>query len=50
MADPPPFTLTGARYDQSTFVGRYRRTLDVIDPRTLLVGDAEVHRPLPAQP
>ena len=49
MAGPsvPPFSLSGARYDQSTFAGRYRRMLDVIDPRTLFVRDDEVRRRKP---
>lgn len=33
--DYPPFQLNRPRFDQSTFLGRYRHFLDVIDPRTL---------------
>ncbi|KAF4732098.1 hypothetical protein FOZ62_018548, partial [Perkinsus olseni] len=32
----PPFSLTGDRYDQSTYWGRFRRMLDQCDPTTLL--------------
>lgn len=33
----PPFQLTAQRYDQSTFLGRLYRCMDLIDPRTLFV-------------
>lgn len=36
-AEYPPFVLGRARYDQSTFHGRFRHFLDIIDPRTLFV-------------
>lgn len=35
------FSLRKPRYDQSLFWGRYRRCLDIIDPRTLLVSKKE---------
>jgi len=41
-ADTPPFSLVAPRYDPATFVGRFRNMLNVIDPRTLVVSDAEV--------
>jgi hypothetical protein len=31
----PPFQLGKPRFDQSTFSGRLRHFLDVVDPRTL---------------
>jgi tricarboxylate carrier len=34
--DYPPFQLGRSRFDQSTFSGRLRHFLDVVDPRTLL--------------
>lgn len=33
--DGPPFKLGEPRYDQSTFWGRLRHFLDIVDPRTL---------------
>ncbi|XP_069779512.1 sideroflexin-5-like isoform X3 [Narcine bancroftii] len=36
-AEYPPFVLGRARFDQSTFYGRLRHFLDIIDPRTLFV-------------
>lgn len=38
----PPFHLNGPRFDQSTFNGRLKHFLDVIDPRTLLVGEKKL--------
>lgn len=38
----PPFHLNGPRFDQTTFHGRLMHFLDVIDPRTLLVSDANL--------
>ena len=35
----PPFSLTKPRFDQSTFMGRYRSFLQSTDCRTLLIGD-----------
>ncbi|CAB3997165.1 sideroflexin-5-like isoform X1 [Paramuricea clavata] len=35
--DTVEFSLRQPKYDQNTFWGRYRRCLDIIDPRTLLV-------------
>lgn len=37
------FSLDGSRYDQSTYFGRYRSTVESIDPRILFVSDAQVH-------
>ncbi|CAE8607283.1 unnamed protein product, partial [Polarella glacialis] len=40
----PPFTLSSAKFDQSTYVGRLYSIFDKIDPQTLLTSDAEVKR------
>ena len=37
MSAHPPFSMNSERYDQSTYFGRLRRCLDVVDPTTLLV-------------
>lgn len=43
MADPvPPFDAAGSRFDLNTYAGRLRRCFQITDPRTLLVGDAEL--------
>lgn len=34
--DIPHFSLTEDRYDQTTYYGRFRKMLDIVDPRTLL--------------
>ncbi|BFY97893.1 hypothetical protein BsWGS_00933 [Bradybaena similaris] len=38
----PPFQLNQSRFDQSTFRGRLRHFLDVIDPRTLLTSSKQL--------
>ncbi|XP_067884770.1 sideroflexin-5-like isoform X1 [Heterodontus francisci] len=38
----PPFTLGKPRFDQSTFYGRFRHFLDIIDPRTLSVTESRL--------
>ena len=38
----PPFSLKADRYDQSTYYGRFRKMLDVVDPRTLLCSQQEL--------
>jgi tricarboxylate carrier len=38
----PPFQLNKSRFDQSTFSGRLRHFLDVIDPRTLFTSSKEL--------
>ncbi|BFZ07169.1 hypothetical protein BsWGS_10208 [Bradybaena similaris] len=38
----PPFQLNQPRFDQSTFRGRLRHFLDVIDPRTLLTSSKQL--------
>mmetsp|Transcript_18171 Transcript_18171/g.35698 ORF Transcript_18171/g.35698 Transcript_18171/m.35698 type:complete len:326 (-) Transcript_18171:208-1185(-) len=38
----PPFSLEGSRFDQSTYAGRFRAFLDVVDPRLLLVSENEL--------
>jgi len=44
----PPFRLDRPKYDQSTFAGRFRHFVDVIDPRTLFTSSAQVcHSPSP---
>ncbi|CAL8274081.1 unnamed protein product [Merluccius merluccius] len=37
MPTDPPFEYGRTRFDQKTFLGRFRHFLDVIDPRTLFV-------------
>lgn len=41
-AQYPPFQLNKPRFDQSTFNGRLRHFLDVIDPRTLLTSSKQL--------
>ncbi|XP_067835306.1 sideroflexin-5-like [Heptranchias perlo] len=41
-ADYPTFVLGKARFDQSTFYGRFRHFLDIIDPRTLTVTESRL--------
>ncbi|XP_051894583.1 sideroflexin-5-like isoform X2 [Pristis pectinata] len=41
-ADYPPFAPGRARFDQSTFSGRFRHFLDIIDPRTLFVTESRL--------
>ncbi|XP_041096972.1 sideroflexin-5-like isoform X3 [Polyodon spathula] len=38
----PPFKLGKARYDQTTFSGRLRHYMDIIDPRTLFVTESRL--------
>ncbi|XP_078717704.1 sideroflexin-5 isoform X2 [Lampetra fluviatilis] len=40
----PPFKLGKSMFDQTTFYGRLRHFLDIIDPRTLLVSERELLR------
>ncbi|CAH2299362.1 sideroflexin-5 isoform X1 [Pelobates cultripes] len=45
MADSngyPPFMLGKPRFEQSTFYGRFRHFLDIIDPRTLFVSESRL--------
>uniref|UniRef100_A0A452SS14 Sideroflexin 5 n=1 Tax=Ursus americanus TaxID=9643 RepID=A0A452SS14_URSAM len=35
--DAPPFQLGKPRFQQTSFYGRFRHFLDIIDPRTLFV-------------
>ncbi|KAG7509628.1 sideroflexin-5 isoform X1 [Solea senegalensis] len=39
MSEYPSFQLGKSRFDQSTFLGRFRHFLDVIDPSTLFVSE-----------
>ncbi|XP_028852399.1 sideroflexin-5a isoform X2 [Denticeps clupeoides] len=39
----PPFRLGESRFDQSSFYGRLRHFLDVIDPRTLFVSEQRLN-------
>ncbi|XP_030842111.1 sideroflexin-5 [Strongylocentrotus purpuratus] len=39
----PTFQLSKPRFDQSTFLGRYRHFLDIIDPRTLFVSQEKIN-------
>ncbi|SPQ97473.1 Sidoreflexin [Plasmodiophora brassicae] len=38
----PAFSLERPRYDQSTYMGRVRKFIDIINPRTLFTSDAEL--------
>ncbi|XP_066574454.1 sideroflexin-5a [Amia ocellicauda] len=38
----PPFLLGKPRYDQSSFYGRLRHFVDIIDPRTLFVSESRL--------
>ncbi|GCB78153.1 hypothetical protein scyTo_0016792 [Scyliorhinus torazame] len=40
--DSPAFALGKPRFDQSTFRGRFRHFLDIIDPRTLFVTESHL--------
>jgi len=40
----PRFSLTQPRYDPSTFTGRLRTNLDIVDPFTLLLSQDEIRR------
>lgn len=42
LSEYPRFKLNESRFDQTTFWGRFRHFLDVIDPRTLLVTDIKL--------
>jgi len=35
LLPPTPFSLTGDKYDQDTYYGRFRKMIDLVDPRTL---------------
>ena len=37
-----PFSLETERYDQTTYYGRFRKMLDIVDPRTLLCSQYEI--------
>eukprot|EP00746_Dinoflagellata_sp_MGD_P155308 gnl/MRDRNA2_/MRDRNA2_85299_c0_seq2.p1 gnl/MRDRNA2_/MRDRNA2_85299_c0~~gnl/MRDRNA2_/MRDRNA2_85299_c0_seq2.p1 ORF type:complete len:382 (+),score=77.43 gnl/MRDRNA2_/MRDRNA2_85299_c0_seq2:88-1233(+) len=39
-----PFSLEGSKYDMSTFMGRTMAFYEVIDPKHLLVGQAEIDK------
>lgn len=38
----PPFSLTKPKYDQSTFYGRWRRVMDMINPMSLFATEKQV--------
>jgi tricarboxylate carrier len=40
----PKFTTGATKYDQTQYIGRLRAVLEAIDPRTLLIDDAELQR------
>ncbi|XP_072026772.1 sideroflexin-5-like [Amphiura filiformis] len=42
MASYPPFQLNKPRFDQGTFLGRYKHFLDIIDPRTLFTSKQQL--------
>ena len=44
MAPYPPFTLHSERYDQTTYLGRLRRCLDMVDPSTLFTSTSTLNR------
>jgi tricarboxylate carrier len=39
---PPPFSLSADKFDQSTYMGRFWRFLDIVDPRMAFVSDEEL--------
>lgn len=41
MSVYPPFQLNKPRFDQGTFLGRYKHFLDIIDPRTLFTSQQQ---------
>ncbi|XP_021382474.2 sideroflexin-5 isoform X3 [Lonchura striata] len=41
-ADYPPFQLGKPRFEQTSFYGRFRHFLDIIDPRTLFVSESRL--------
>lgn len=41
---PPPFSLTGDRYDQRRLFGRFAAMIDACDPVTLFAGKAAIDR------
>ncbi|XP_010579106.1 PREDICTED: sideroflexin-5 isoform X2 [Haliaeetus leucocephalus] len=41
-ADYPPFQLGKPRFEQTSFYGRFRHFLDIIDPRTLFVTESRL--------
>nr|XP_021382474.1 sideroflexin-5 isoform X2 [Lonchura striata domestica] len=41
-ADYPPFQLGKPRFEQTSFYGRFRHFLDIIDPRTLFVSKSRL--------
>lgn len=40
----PAFRLGESRYDQSSFAGRLKHFLDIVDPRTLLTSGPDLQR------
>lgn len=40
--DVPPFSLEKERYDQATYYGRFRKMVEVVDPRTLFYPQKDV--------
>lgn len=40
--DIPPFSLEEERFDQTTYYGRFRKMVDVVDPRSLLCNQQEI--------
>ncbi|CAN9502612.1 unnamed protein product [Ophioblennius macclurei] len=42
MCEYPPFQYGKSRFDQDTFLGRFRHFLDVIDPRTLFTSQVRL--------
>ena len=40
--DIPPFSLEKERYDQTTYSGRFRKMVDVVDPRTLFYSQKDI--------
>ena len=41
--DAPEFSLSSPRFDQSTYFGRVRHFVDVIDPRMLFVSNERIN-------
>ncbi|XP_025056468.1 sideroflexin-5 isoform X4 [Alligator sinensis] len=42
LSDYPPFQLGKPRFEQTSFYGRFRHFLDIIDPRTLFVSESRL--------
>jgi tricarboxylate carrier len=48
MISVPNFSLTGERYDQSTYAGRFLKMLNICDPFMLLYSESEIKKAVDA--